>query len=89
MHQHILRSKPLPSAGTGAPLRVRLVANAAGALLPSLALELRDVFAAPPPAAAGGAAVAGVSAVVLPSYGMAECMPISTPPLSPSAPLAA
>lgn len=43
---------------------IRLVCNAAGGLLPSLAVQLRDTF----------------SAVVLPSYGMTECMPISTPP---------
>ncbi|KAJ2891879.1 putative peroxisomal-coenzyme A synthetase [Zalerion maritima] len=46
--------------------RVRLVCNAAGALLPSLATQLRDTF----------------NCTVLPSYGMTECMPISTPPLS-------
>ncbi|KAI9163735.1 Oxalate--CoA ligase [Paramyrothecium foliicola] len=45
--------------------RLRLVCNAAGGLLPSLACQLRDTF----------------KCVVLPSYGMTECMPISTPPL--------
>ncbi|CAG9977826.1 unnamed protein product [Clonostachys byssicola] len=45
--------------------RIRLACNAAGGLLPSLACQLRDTF----------------SCVVLPSYGMTECMPISTPPL--------
>ncbi|KAF3771381.1 hypothetical protein M406DRAFT_33731 [Cryphonectria parasitica EP155] len=45
--------------------RIRLVCNAAGGLLPSLAIQLRDTF----------------DAVVLPSYGMTECMPISTPPV--------
>ncbi|KAH6892875.1 hypothetical protein B0T10DRAFT_400310 [Thelonectria olida] len=45
--------------------RIRLVCNAAGGLLPSLACQLRDTF----------------KSVVLPSYGMTECMPISTPPL--------
>ena len=43
---------------------LRMIANAAGGLLPSLARELRDVF----------------QANVLPSYGMTECMPISSPP---------
>ncbi|KAM0443254.1 hypothetical protein ACHAQK_003617 [Fusarium lateritium] len=45
--------------------RIRLACNAAGGLLPSLAHQLRDTF----------------NCVVLPSYGMTECMPISTPPL--------
>ncbi|KAH6989430.1 hypothetical protein BKA56DRAFT_254672 [Ilyonectria sp. MPI-CAGE-AT-0026] len=45
--------------------RIRLACNAAGGLLPSLACQLRDTF----------------DCVVLPSYGMTECMPISTPPL--------
>ncbi|KAH7124703.1 hypothetical protein EDB81DRAFT_664597 [Dactylonectria macrodidyma] len=45
--------------------RIRLACNAAGGLLPSLACQLRDTF----------------ECVVLPSYGMTECMPISTPPL--------
>lgn len=45
--------------------KIRLVCNAAGGLLPSLAVQLRDTF----------------GSVVLPSYGMTECMPISTPPV--------
>ncbi|RFU73963.1 peroxisomal-coenzyme a synthetase [Trichoderma arundinaceum] len=45
--------------------RIRLACNAAGGLLPSLACRLRDTF----------------ECTVLPSYGMTECMPISTPPL--------
>lgn len=45
--------------------RIRLVCNAAGGLLPSLACQIRDTF----------------HCIVLPSYGMTECMPISTPPL--------
>lgn len=45
--------------------RMRLVCNAAGGLLPSLAVRLREMF----------------RCTVLPSYGMTECMPISTPPL--------
>ncbi|KAL3419311.1 peroxisomal-coenzyme a synthetase [Phlyctema vagabunda] len=45
--------------------RLRLVCNAAGGLLPALAVRLRDTF----------------KCTVLPSYGMTECMPISTPPL--------
>ena len=46
--------------------QIRLVCNAAGGLLPSLALQLHEIF----------------GCVVLPSYGMTECMPISTPPLN-------
>ncbi|KAH8673483.1 hypothetical protein BX600DRAFT_410242 [Xylariales sp. PMI_506] len=45
--------------------RIRLICNAAGGLLPALAIQLRDTF----------------HCTVLPSYGMTECMPISTPPL--------
>jgi len=64
MHQLILQSHepdycPHP--------RLRMIANAAGGLLPSLALQLRNRFA---------------NANVLPSYGMTECMPISSPPAS-------
>lgn len=46
--------------------KLRMIANAAGGLLPSLARELRQVF----------------RAAVLPSYGMTECMPITSPPAS-------
>lgn len=46
--------------------KIRLVCNAAGGLLPSLACTLRDTF----------------HCIVLPSYGMTECMPISSPPLT-------
>ncbi|KAG9617189.1 acetyl-CoA synthetase-like protein, partial [Aureobasidium melanogenum] len=45
--------------------KMRLICNAAGGLLPSLACTLRDTF----------------KCIVLPSYGMTECMPISSPPL--------
>ena len=43
---------------------VRYIANAAGGLLPVLAKALKDTF----------------QATILTSYGMTECMPISTPP---------
>ncbi|KAL7565853.1 hypothetical protein ACA910_007411 [Epithemia clementina (nom. ined.)] len=45
--------------------RLRMIANAAGGLSPSLARELRQAFR---------------GAHVLPSYGMTECMPITAPP---------
>jgi hypothetical protein len=46
--------------------KLRLVCNAAGDLLPALAARLQVTF----------------GCTVLPSYGMTECMPISTPPLN-------
>ncbi|KAK3690498.1 hypothetical protein B0T22DRAFT_424389 [Podospora appendiculata] len=51
--------------GALAGSKMRLVCNAAGGLLPALAHRLRDTF----------------RCTVLPSYGMTECMPISTPPI--------
>ncbi|KAI0737046.1 acetyl-CoA synthetase-like protein [Daedaleopsis nitida] len=63
MHHAILGSKPesmVPSRDT----RIRMIANAAGGLLPSLAQQLKETF----------------GAVILPSYGMTECMPIASPP---------
>ena len=45
---------------------IRFVANAAGGLLPVLARSLKDTF----------------QATILTSYGMTECMPISSPPQS-------
>jgi len=64
MHQLILQTKKENNYVT--THKLRMIANAAGGLLPSLARELRDTF----------------SANVLPSYGMTECMPISSPPFS-------
>ncbi|KAJ3022384.1 hypothetical protein HKX48_006319 [Thoreauomyces humboldtii] len=64
MHSMILEAvQSRPEAR--AQCHMRLVCNAAGGLLPSLAEQLRDTF----------------RCTVLPSYGMTECMPISTPPL--------
>ena len=65
MHQGLLqesanRPQPLPVSN------MRFIANAAGALLPSLAQRLKETF----------------HALILTSYGMTECMPISTPPQS-------
>ncbi|KAI7153059.1 acetyl-CoA synthetase-like protein [Hortaea werneckii] len=70
MHQCILeaaRERP----GTVQKSQIRLVCNAAGGLLPSLACRLRDTFS-----------TESTQCTVLPSYGMTECMPISTPPLN-------
>jgi acyl-CoA synthetase (AMP-forming)/AMP-acid ligase II len=61
MHQMILQTKKEKKLE---PCKLRMIANAAGSLLPSMARELRDTF----------------QACVLPSYGMTECMPISSPP---------
>ena len=66
MHHAILASRP-EHVDASRDTRIRLICNAAGGLLPSLAQELRDVF--------GGC-------TVLPSYGMTECMPIASPPPS-------
>jgi acyl-CoA synthetase (AMP-forming)/AMP-acid ligase II len=55
-----------PSSSQHKKPRLRMIANAAGGLLPSLARELRQAF----------------GANVLPSYGMTECMPITSPPAS-------
>ena len=46
---------------------IRYIANAAGGLLPALATALNNVF---------------TNATILTSYGMTECMPISSPPQS-------
>ncbi|KAL0060241.1 hypothetical protein AAF712_012996 [Marasmius tenuissimus] len=64
IHNAILASQPsqiIPSRH----LAIRMICNAAGGLLPSLALDLKERFD---------------GAVVLPSYGMTECMPIASPP---------
>ncbi|EAU90635.2 AMP-dependent synthetase and ligase [Coprinopsis cinerea okayama7 len=62
IHHSILTAKPAISFDD---IRIRMICNAAGGLLPSLALEMKQVFR---------------QAVILPSYGMTECMPIATPP---------
>jgi hypothetical protein len=63
MHHAILASRP-EAVDASRDTRIRLICNAAGGLLPTLAKELRSVF--------GGCAI-------LPSYGMTECMPIASP----------
>ena len=62
MHQLILQMHDVSQCPEP---RLRMIANAAGGLLPSLAVQLRDTFH---------------GCHVLPSYGMTECMPISSPP---------
>lgn len=52
-------------------ISLRFIANAAGPLLPSVAEEMRDIYSE----AAGG------FCSIMPSYGMTECMPISSPPV--------
>ncbi|KAF7353378.1 Peroxisomal-coenzyme a synthetase [Mycena sanguinolenta] len=63
IHHAILTSKP-ESIVPSRDLRIRMICNAAGGLLPSLAVDLQGTF----------------QAVILPSYGMTECMPIASPP---------
>ncbi|KAL1895796.1 putative NRPS-like protein biosynthetic cluster [Ceratocystis pirilliformis] len=63
---HDLIVKAMPSEEVLAKSRFRLICNAAGGLLPTLAGELKGKF----------------KCTILPSYGMTECMPISTPPLT-------
>ena len=65
MHLSILAERKNQSSNL-ARHRIRLICNAAGGLLPSLATELKETF----------------ECTVLPSYGMTECMPICTPPLN-------
>ncbi|KAK7062500.1 peroxisomal-coenzyme a synthetase [Favolaschia claudopus] len=65
IHHAILTSKP-ESMVPSRDLRIRMIANAAGGLLPSLAVDLQTTF----------------QATILPSYGMTECMPIATPPIT-------
>ncbi|KAJ6465986.1 AMP-dependent synthetase and ligase [Mycena vulgaris] len=65
IHHAILASKP-ESIVPSRDLRIRMICNAAGGLLPSLAAELQITF----------------RAVILPSYGMTECMPIASPPIT-------
>ena len=64
MHQIILQTGKALFEEKIHSFSLKMIANAAGGLLPSLAQELRDTF----------------KAAVLPSYGMTECMPISSPP---------
>ena len=63
---HLLLVNSAQAMDGGPPVtKIRFVANAAGPLLPSVAIQIREVFP---------------GAAVLTSYGMTECMPITCPP---------
>ncbi|ESK93312.1 amp-dependent synthetase and ligase [Moniliophthora roreri MCA 2997] len=64
IHHAILSSQP-DHIDVVRDMKIRMICNAAGGLLPSLALDIKKRFA---------------KAVILPSYGMTECMPIASPP---------
>jgi len=64
MHMLIVRSAAAMVGGAPAT-KIRFVANAAGPLSPSVAIQIRETFP---------------GAAVLTSYGMTECMPITCPP---------
>lgn len=65
MHQMILQTGEQLYGDCRGKFGLKMIANAAGGLLPSLAQEMKDTYK-------------GVH--ILPSYGMTECMPISSPP---------
>lgn len=52
-------------------LALRFIANAAGPLLPSVAEDMRETYSR----------ALGSLCSLMPSYGMTECMPISSPPV--------
>jgi len=56
-------------------IRLRFIANAAGPLLHSVAQDMRDTYSKG----------SGHFCSIMPSYGMTECMPISSPPVSQGA----
>ena len=65
-HHQCIRAEASERKEALSKSHIRLVCNAEGGLLPSLALRIRNTF----------------WCTVLPSYGMTECMPISTPPMN-------
>ncbi|KAI8337529.1 hypothetical protein BC941DRAFT_352853 [Chlamydoabsidia padenii] len=65
MHQAILQEGAMRKPTDKQCQSVKMVCNAGGDLVPILANRIRSLFP---------------SAVVLPSYGMTECLPISAPP---------
>lgn len=62
MHEAILSSKP-SDVNVPCQVKIKMICNAAGGLLPSLATRMRETF----------------RCAILPSYGMTECMPIASP----------
>ncbi|KAJ3069861.1 hypothetical protein HDU98_007072 [Podochytrium sp. JEL0797] len=66
MHMAILDAAAVGSGTRNQGGSVRMIANAGGGMSHGLAVRLREVFE---------------GAVVLPSYGMTECMPIAAPPV--------
>ncbi|KAG7445147.1 AMP-dependent synthetase and ligase [Guyanagaster necrorhizus] len=64
IHHAVLTSQP-DYIDPDRDISIRMICNAAGGLLPSLAVELQNRF---------------TKATILPSYGMTECMPIASPP---------
>ncbi|KAK0214939.1 acetyl-CoA synthetase-like protein [Armillaria fumosa] len=64
IHHAVLTSQP-DYIEPDRDISIRMICNAAGGLLPSLAVELQKRFK---------------KATILPSYGMTECMPIASPP---------
>lgn len=90
MHSVILQTGQELLGDGNRKYKLKMIANAAGGLLPSLAQELRQTFSAN-----GTWSPVSISSctakhfaqshcfalfLVLPSYGMTECMPISSPP---------
>ncbi|GAB5593410.1 hypothetical protein Unana1_08310 [Umbelopsis nana] len=65
MHHAILQEGNMRQVSPRLRNCVKMICNAGGGLLPILARDLKAYFS---------------KATVLPSYGMTECMPISTPP---------
>lgn len=65
MHQMLVQeARTRGLARCQSALRIRFIANAAGALLPTVAQDMKTVF----------------NCAILPGYGMTECMPVSSPP---------
>lgn len=66
MQHSIIREASMRKLSTKCCRLVKKVCNAGAALSPSLAKEIKSIF---------------TQAVILPSYGMTECMPICAPPV--------
>eukprot|EP01051_Picozoa_sp_SAG22_P000962 SAG22_NODE_32_length_27675_cov_12.130119_7_plen_648_part_00 len=69
-HMQILANQSTGKDESDAGLQIRMIGNAAGGLPPQTAKDMQEAFSS-----------GGRKAVILPSYGMTECMPISSPPL--------